>query len=68
MAYSTSGSEAESIADGRDSGRREHLLKACLVWKDKQKILWAEVKKETGGWTGRWKVRDLLADECCSKD
>ena len=26
-----------------------------------QKLLWAEVWKETGKWKSRWKVRDLLA-------
>jgi len=25
------------------------------------------VKKETGGWKDRWKVRDLLADGRCSR-
>ena len=44
---------------------REHLFKECPEWKTQQKILWAEVKKETGRWKGRWKVRDLLADERC---
>jgi len=32
-----------------------------------QKILWAEVKKETGRWKSRWKIRDLLADGRCSQ-
>jgi hypothetical protein len=27
----------------------------------------AEVKKETGRWKSRWKVRDLLVDERCSR-
>jgi hypothetical protein len=39
----------------------------CPVWKDQQKILWAEVKKEIGRWKSHWKVRDLLADERCSR-
>jgi len=30
-------------------------------------MLWAEVKKETGRWKDRWKVRDLLADGRCSR-
>jgi len=46
---------------------RDHLFKECAEWRDQQKILWAEVKKETGRWKSRWKVRDLLADERCSK-
>ena len=35
--------------------------------KPQQKILWVEVKKETGRWKDRWKVRDLLADGRCSR-
>jgi hypothetical protein len=31
------------------------------------KTLWAEVRKETGRWKSRWKVRDLLADERCNR-
>ena len=41
--------------------------KECPVWKPQQNILWAEVKKETGRWKDRWKVRDLLADGRCSR-
>ena len=33
----------------------------CPEWKAQQKILWAEVRKETGRWKDRWKIRDLLA-------
>jgi len=32
-----------------------------------QKILWAEVQKETGRWKSRWKVQDLFADPRCSQ-
>jgi hypothetical protein len=32
-------------------------------WKGQQKVLWTEIKKETGRWKSRWKVRDLPADE-----
>jgi len=46
---------------------RDHLFKECPEWKPQQKILWAEVKKETGRWKDRWKVRDLLADGRCSR-
>jgi ribonuclease HI len=42
---------------------RNHLFKECAEWKEQQKTLWAEVRKETGRWKSRWKVRDLLADE-----
>ena len=45
---------------------REHLFKVCPEWKAQQKILWAEVRKETGRWKDRWKIRDLLVDERCS--
>ena len=38
----------------------------CLEWKAQQKILWAEVRKETGRWKSRWKIRDL-DDERCSQ-
>jgi ribonuclease HI len=46
---------------------RDHLFKGCAAWKDQQRTLWAEVRKETGRWKSRWKVRDLLADERCSR-
>ena len=46
---------------------RDQLFKECPEWKPQQKILWAEVKKETGRWKDRWKVRDLLADGRCSQ-
>jgi hypothetical protein len=39
----------------------------CAAWRDQQRTLWAEVRKETGRWKSRWKVRDLLADERCSR-
>ena len=39
----------------------------CPEWKAQQKILWAEVWKETEKWKSRWKIRDLLADGRCSK-
>jgi len=32
----------------------EHLFKECPEWKAQQKILWAEVRKETGKWKRRW--------------
>ena len=37
------------------------------VPKGVQKMLWAEVKKETGRWKSRWRIRDLLADRRCSQ-
>jgi len=39
---------------------RDHLFKVCPEWKAQQKILWAEVREETGRWTSRWKVWDHL--------
>ena len=39
----------------------------CPEWKVQQKILWAEVLKETKKWKSRWTVRDLLADERCGQ-
>ena len=39
----------------------------CPEWKAQQKILWAEVRKQTGRWKDRWKIRDLLADGRCSR-
>jgi hypothetical protein len=32
-----------------------------------QRTLWAEARRETGRGKSRWKVRDLLADERCSR-
>jgi len=46
---------------------RDHLFKECPEWKPQQKILWAEVKRETGKGKDRWNVRDLLADGRCSQ-
>ena len=49
------------------SQTRDHLFKVCPEWKMQQKILWAEVQKETGRWKSRWTVRDLLADGRCGQ-
>jgi hypothetical protein len=46
---------------------RDHLFKECAEWTGQQRILWAEVRKETGKWKSRWKVQDLLADERCNR-
>ena len=45
---------------------RDHLFRECRKWKGEQKILWAEVRKETGRWKSRWRIRDLFADKRCS--
>jgi hypothetical protein len=39
----------------------------CVEWRGQQKTLWVEVRKETGRGKSRWKVRDLMADERCSR-
>jgi len=49
------------------SQTRDHLFKVCPEWKLQQKVLWAEVQKETGRWKSRWKIQDLLADKRCGK-
>ena len=49
------------------SQTRDHLFKVCPERKMQQKILWAEVQKETGRWKSRWTVRDLLADGRCGQ-
>jgi len=42
------------------------MLKHCKEWKSQQKILWAEVRKETGRGKDRFTIRDLFADERCT--
>jgi len=39
----------------------DHLFEVCPESNMQQKILWAEVQKETGRWKSRWTIRDLLA-------
>jgi len=46
---------------------RDHLFKECPEWKPRQKVLWAEVRKVTGRWKDRRKMRDLLAGGRCSR-
>jgi len=41
------------------SQTRDHLFKVCPEWRLRQKVLWAEVQKETRRWKSRWKIRDL---------
>ena len=47
--------------------KRDHLFKLCPEWKAQQKILWAEVWKESGRGNSRFKIWDLLADRRCSQ-
>jgi len=46
---------------------RDHLFKVCPEWKAQQKVLGAEVRKESGRWKSRWKIWDLLADGRCGQ-
>jgi len=46
---------------------RDHLFKNCQEWKFQQRSMWETVKKETGRWKSRWKIRDLFADPRCSQ-
>jgi len=46
---------------------QEHLFKCCPHWKHQQKILWAEMGKQTGRSKNRLEIRDLFADERCSQ-
>ena len=46
---------------------REHLFKNCPHWKPQQEILWAEKRKEIGRGKDRFKIRDLFADELCTR-
>jgi hypothetical protein len=46
---------------------REHLFKDCPRWKRQQKTHWAKVGKETEWGKVRLKVRDLLADDWCTR-
>jgi hypothetical protein len=46
---------------------REHLFKNCPRWKLQQKTLWAEVRRDTGRGKNRFKIRDLFADERCTR-
>jgi len=44
-----------------------HLFKARPEWKAQQKILWAEVRKDSRRGLHRFKIRDLLANGRCSQ-
>jgi ribonuclease HI len=46
---------------------REHLFKNCRRWKLQQKTLWAEVRRDTGRGKNRFKIRDLFADDRCTR-
>jgi len=46
---------------------RDHLFKECRRWREQQKTLWEEVRKETKKGKSRWKIQDLMADGRCSQ-
>jgi len=46
---------------------REHLFNKCSCWKPQQKTLWTEARKAAGRRKNRFKVRDLFADERCTR-
>ena len=39
----------------------------CPEWKAQQKILWAEVREESGRGNSRFKIQDLLSNGRCSQ-
>ena len=39
----------------------------CSELEAQQKILWVEVRKESGRWKSRFTVRDLFADVRCNQ-
>ena len=51
----------------RPSQTGDHLFKVCPEWRMQQKILWAQVPKETKRGKSRWTVRELLADGRCGQ-
>jgi len=46
---------------------REHLRDNCPEKKMQRKILWADVRQGPGRCKDRFKIRDLFADERCSR-
>jgi hypothetical protein len=46
---------------------REHVFKNCPGWKTQEKILWAEVRKESGRGKDQFKIRDLFTNTRCSQ-
>lgn len=42
---------------------REHLFRNCPQWRAQQKMLWMEVRRDTGMGKNRAKMRDLFVDE-----
>jgi len=70
----TIGGRSDLQEEIRDAGEPESCLGITFPksapapeWKAQQKILWAEVLKESGKWKSRWRIWDLLADERCSQ-
>jgi ribonuclease HI len=46
---------------------REHLFKTCTAWRQQQKMLWTEVRLQTGRGRDRFRIADLFADERCTE-
>jgi len=46
---------------------REHVFELCPEWKAQQKILWAEVQRETGRGESRFTIREVLGDTRCNQ-
>jgi hypothetical protein len=42
---------------------REHLFKTCTAWRQQQKMLWKEVRLQTGLGRDRFWIADMFADE-----
>ena len=49
------------------SQTREHIIKPCPAWRERQKVLWKEVRKQAKRGRDRFRMADLFADERCSK-
>jgi len=56
-----------AVCEYDQTKKNKEIFKVYPEWKAQQKILWAEVRRETGKWKSRWMTRDLLADGRCSR-
>jgi len=66
----TSGRRTAPLLSAGGAGvrrRRGTTFKVCPEWKAQQKVLWAEVRKESGRRKYRFTIRDLLVDGRCSR-
>ncbi|KAI5853747.1 hypothetical protein BZA05DRAFT_394570 [Tricharina praecox] len=67
LAWTKNRPTAECWWCGYKTQTREHLFKNCTQWREQQKILWTEVRKKIGRGKDRFKIRDLFANQECSK-